>query len=164
MSSTHKKVIVCKFDRDSVAGFVASEQFLVGHKVELLNTAGTLIQIDLEEVKGVYFVREFADSNTLHRKTFTTRPRIAGLWVRARFRDAETLEALMPNELSQTPDLGFFLTPPDSRGNVQRIFVPRTALAELSVLAVIGASPHRRPAAPPSQTPLLFSEPPAAQN
>ena len=37
------------------------------------------------EIKGVYFVREFGDSESLTRKTFTTRPRSEGLWVRLRF-------------------------------------------------------------------------------
>src|ERR1700690_2003955 len=98
MASTHKKVIVRKMDRDSVQGYVAAGEFLVGGKVELLNTASNVVMMDLAEIKGVYFVRDFADSNSLQRKTFTTRPRVEGLWVRVRFRDAETLEGLMPND------------------------------------------------------------------
>ncbi len=76
MASTHKKVIVRKIDRDSVQGYVAAEEFLAGNKVELLNTSGNVVLIDLREIKGVYFVRDFADSNSLQRKTFTTRPRV----------------------------------------------------------------------------------------
>ena len=41
-----------------------------------MNTAGNVVSIDLREVKGVYFVREFGDSESLTRKTFTSRPRI----------------------------------------------------------------------------------------
>ena len=51
-------------------------------KWELLNTAGNVVSIELREVKGVYFVREFGDSESLTRKTFTSRPRMEGLWVR----------------------------------------------------------------------------------
>ena len=47
MASTHKKVIVRKMDRDSVQGYVAAAEFLVGSKVELLNTAGNVVLIDL---------------------------------------------------------------------------------------------------------------------
>jgi len=159
MASTHKKVIVRKMDRDSVNGFVAAEEFLVGNKVELLNTAGNVVLVDLAEIKGVYYVRDFADSNSLSRKTFTTRPRIEGLWVRLRFRDGETLEGLMPNDLSQVRAEGFFVNPPDTRGNVQRIFAPRSAVAELTVLAVIGsAAKRRRQADAAHQAPLLFTE------
>jgi hypothetical protein len=105
----------------------------------------------------VYFVREFADSETLSRKTFTTRPRVEGLWVRLRFRDNEALEGLMPNDLTQVSADGFFLNPPDSRSNTQRIFVPRNAIAELTVLAVIGANSRKRKVAEPAaETPMLF--------
>ena len=100
MTSTHKKVIVRKMGRDSVQGYVAAADFLADNKVELLNTAGNVVLIDLGEIKGVYFVRDFADSNSLQRKTFTTRPRVEGLWVRLRFRDGEMLEGLMPNDLT----------------------------------------------------------------
>jgi hypothetical protein len=78
-----------------------------------------------------------------------------------RFRDAEMVEGLMPNDLTQIRAEGFFLNPPDTRGNVQRIFVPRSALTELTVLAVIGSTAKRRrqPEAGP-QTPLLFTDVP----
>ena len=161
MSSTHKKVIVRKMDRDSVQGYVAATEFLVGHKVELLNTAGNVVLIELSEIKGVYFVRDFADSGSLQRKTFATRPRVEGLWVRLRFRDGEILEGLMPNDLTHMGAEGFFLNPPDTRGNIQRIYVPRSALSELVVLAVIGSGSKRRkqPEAE-QQAPLLFTDMP----
>jgi len=45
---------------------------------------------------------------------------------------------------------------------VQRIFVPRSALMELTVLAVIGsAAKRRRQADAAQQTPLLFTDLPA---
>ena len=147
MPSTHKKVIVRKMDRDSVSGYVAPAQFIQDGKLELLNTSGQVISIDLREVKGVYFVREFGDSESLTRKTFTSRPRSEGLWVRLRFKDSEVLEGLMPADLVQTLPEGFLLSPPDQRSNTQRIFVPRTALDSLTVLAVIGAARRQRRAA-----------------
>jgi hypothetical protein len=157
MASTHKKVIVRKLDRDSVNGYIAAAQFVSDGKLEMLNTAGNVVMIDLREIKGVYFVREFTDSESLSRKTFTTRPRVEGLWVRLRFRDNETLEGLMPNDLTQVSAEGFFLNPPDSRSNTQRIFVPRNAISELTVLAVIGANSRKRKAAATAgETPMLF--------
>ena len=162
MASTHKKVIIRKMDRDTIQGYVGSGEFLAGGKFEILNMAGNVVQIELSHIKGVYFVRDFADSSSLSRKTFASRPRVEGLWVRLRFRDAEILEALMPNDLAQLRPEGFFLNPPDMRGNVQRIFVPRSALAEMTVLAVIGAAvKRRRQADVASQTPMLFTEMPA---
>jgi hypothetical protein len=155
MASTHKKVVVRKMDRDAINGFVGSSEFIVDGKLEILNTAGNVVLIDLREVKGVYFVRDFNDTDSFTRKTFTTRPRVEGLWVRLRFKDTEILEALMPNDLTQTTPEGFFVNPPDTRSNIQRIFVPRNALAEMTVLAVIGASARKRKAADERQ-PVLF--------
>src|SRR3954471_23161409 len=150
MPSTHKKVIVRKMDRDSVSGFVAPA-FLADGKVELLNTAGNVVSIDLREVKGVYFVREFGEPDGSNRKTFVTRPRTAGLWVRLRFRDNDVMEGLMPNDLTQVLPEGFLINPPDTRSNTQRIFVPRSALSLITVLAVIGAGPGRRRTATPTE-------------
>src|SRR6201988_4122452 len=140
MPSTNKKVIVRKMDRDSVSGYVSPTQFVNDGKVEGLNTSGTVIAIDLREIKGVYFVREFGEAESLTRNTFTSRPRAEGLWVRLRFKDSEVLEGLMPADLMQSTPEGYLVNPPDQRSNTQRIFVPRTALESLTVLAVIGAS------------------------
>jgi hypothetical protein len=149
MSSTHKKVIVRKLDRDSINGYVAGERFVVDGRLELLNTEGKVVSMDLNDVKGVFFVRDFQDSDTFNRKTFTNRPRTEGLWVRLRFRDNDVVEGMMPSDLTQNLPEGYLVNPPDSRANTQRIFVPRTALAELVVLAVIGGpgARRRRPAA-----------------
>lgn len=133
-------------DRDTLNGYVAAT-FIVDGKLELLNTAGNVVIIDLSDVKGVYFVREFGDSESLVRKTFTTRPRAEGLWVRLRFRDNEVVEGMMPNNLAQVEPEGFLINPPDTRSNTQRVFVPRSAISELTVLAVIGGAQRRRKAA-----------------
>jgi len=158
MPSTHKKVIVRKMDRDSVSGYVTPSQFIQEGKLELLNTSGTVISIDLREVKGVYFVREFGDSESLTRKTFPSRPRSEGLWVRLRFKDNEVLEGLMPADLAQTLPEGFLISPPDQRSNTQRIFVPRTALDSLTVLAVIGAARRGRRGAQDQRQVPMFEE------
>ena len=158
MPSTHKKVIVRKMDRDSVSGYVSPAAFVNEGKLELLNTSGTVIAIDLREIKGVYFVRDFGDSESLTRKTFTSRPRSEGLWVRLRFKDSEVLEGLMPADLTQTTPEGFLVSPPDQRSNTQRIFVPRTALESLTVLAVIGATRRGRRGADDQRQVTLFQE------
>lgn len=158
MPSTHKKVIVRKMDRDSVSGYVSPASFIHEGKLELLNTAGTVIGIDLREIKGVYFVREFGDSETLIRKTFTTRPRADGLWIRLRFKDGEIVEGLMPDDLLQQTPEGYLINPPDLRSNTQRIFIPRTALDSLTVLAVIGGSHRRRRAAADQRQVPMFGE------
>jgi hypothetical protein len=151
MGTTHKKVIVRKMDRDTVSGYVSAD-FLSDGKIEVLNTAGNVVAIELLEVKGVYFVREFGDSESLVRKTFTSRPRTEGLWVRLKFRDNEIIEGMMPNDLVQDGSDGFSIIPPDTRTNTQRIFVPRSALAEMTVLAVIGERKSQRRGRRPEDT------------
>lgn len=144
MPSTHKKVIVRKVDRDTVNGHVAPANFVRDGKLELLNTSGNVVAIELYDIKCVFFVREFGDSDSLSRKTFTTRPRSEGLWVRIKFKDGEVLEGLMSSDLSLTTAEGFLINPPDLRSNVQKLFVPRGALESLTVLAVIGAARRQR--------------------
>jgi hypothetical protein len=143
MATTHKKVVVRKMDRDSVNGYV-SAAYVADGKVEVMNTAGNVVAIDMQDVKGVYFVREFGDSESLVRKTFTSRPRMEGLWVRLRFRDNEVIEGMMPNDLLHESGDGFSIIPPDPNANTQKIFVPRSALAEMNVIGVIGEKSGRR--------------------
>jgi hypothetical protein len=103
-----------------------------------------VVAIDLKDIKAVFFVREFSDGDEMNRKTFTTRPRTEGLWVRLRFKDNDMIEGMMPNDLAQNPEEGFLINPPDLRSNTQRVFVPRAALTSLTVIAVIGAARRRR--------------------
>jgi len=157
MPTTHKKVIVRKLDRDSMQGYVAAN-FIVDGKVEILNTSGNAVAIDLKDIKGIYFVREFGDSESVTRKTFAGRPRTEGLWVRLEFRDKDMLEGMMPNDLAQLTPEGYFVNPPDTRANTQRVFVPRSALTSLTVLGVIGGPQARRRKAEDARQVTLFSE------
>jgi hypothetical protein len=158
MPSTHKKVIVRKLDRDSVSGYVAPANFVVDGKLELLNTSGNVVAVDLRDIKAVYFVREFSDSEVMSRKTFTTRPRTEGLWVRLKFKDNEVIEGIMPNDLAQNPAEGFLINPPDLRSNTQRVFVPRASLTSLTVIAVIGAARRRKGGVPDTRQVTLFEQ------
>jgi hypothetical protein len=81
----------------------------------------------------------------LLRKNFVTRPRSQGLWIRARLKDNDLIEGLAQNDLTMLEGDGLFLVPPDTRSNTQRIFLPRQAVTELEVLAVIRAGARRGP-------------------
>ena len=159
MPSTHKKVIVRKMGRDSLSGYVAPAHFVVEGKLELLNPSGKVVLIDLGEIKSVDFVRDFNETAGPGRKTFTTRPRTEGLWVRLKFTDNDVLEGMMANDLTQVAPEGYLITPPDTRGNTQRVFVPKSALQEMNVLAVIGRPEGRKKAAEDARQEKLFSEP-----
>ena len=78
--------------------------------------------------------------------------------MRLKFIDNDVVEGMMPNDLSQVLPEGYLITPPDTRGNIQRIFVPKTALEEISVLSVIGHPQARRKRAEDVQQVALFNE------
>src|SRR6478672_6025899 len=159
MASSHKKVIVRKMGRDSISGYVSPAHFVLEGKLELLNPSGKVVLIDLAEIKSVDFVRDFSDTAAAGRKTFTSRPRTEGLWVRLRFIDNDVLEGLMANDLTQVVPEGYLITPPDTRGNTQRVFVPRTSLLELNVLAVIGRPESQKKTTEYIRQEKLFVEP-----
>ena len=93
----------------------------------------------------------------LDRKTFLSRPKLEGLWVRLRFRDGDNLEGVIPNDLLGFLDNGLQITPPDFNSNTDRIFVPRPALTELTVLGVVGIARKKTTPVEAAQ-PRLFSE------
>lgn len=64
--------------------------------------------------------------------------------MRLKFKDGEILEGMMPNDLALAGAEGYLINPPDLRSNIQRMFVPRSALESLTVLAVIGATRRQR--------------------
>ena len=161
--STHKKVILRKMNQDLVRGWVNPAAFPAAEGVELLTLDGQATLLPFDEVKAVYFVREFEDtSDRLERKVFSSRPKLDGLWLRLRFKDDEIIEGILANNLLQVDGNGFTITPPDPYANSQKIFVPRAALAELRVLGVIGspvAPAKKRRAAPPSEKQIgLFGD------
>ena len=145
LSSTHKKVVVRKLNKSLVRGYVDLRTYLNAEGVELLEFEGHLVKIPLDQIKGVFFVRNF-EGNPRHpeRKIFHSRPRQSGLWVRMIFKDREVIEGLTPNNLLDFDPAGFYITPPDMYSNNLRIFVPRGSLAEMEVLGVIHYGRLRR--------------------
>lgn len=148
--STHKKVVVRKLDQEIIKGFVNLRDYLKPAEVEVMDLEGHRITIPLEEIKGIYFVREFeADAEREERKVFLSRPKLSGLWIRMTFKDSDVLDGLLSGNLLEHQPQGYLVTPPDVYSNNLKIFVPRSALAALDVLGVISngarrsASPHR---------------------
>ena len=147
MSNSRKKVIVRRFTGDTLAGYLPLSSIVRGQTVvDLLDLTGRILPLVLADIKTVSYVREFNLGDTvnperLFRRAFLARPRNEGLWVRVTFRTGEALEGLAATDLSLLDsiqnDAGLYLVPPDTRTNTQHIFVPRTAITELQLLAVI---------------------------
>ena len=139
-ASTNKKVQIARFDREPLSGFVNTGSYRTPEGLEILQLTGNVLLVPYADIKTVVFVREFGLGDPLPRRSFVSRPKFDGLWIRLAFRDGDTLEAVIPNNLMTLEGLGFDLLPPDS---TQRVFVPRAAVARIEVLGVVG-SPLRR--------------------
>ncbi len=157
--STTKKAILRRFDREPLRGYVNPLSFLQPAGVELLSAEGSVASVPYSEIKTVSFVRELDGEAEPGRRQFQTRPKTAGLWVRLEFRDGEILEGVTPNNLLQSEPYGVTVIPPDPYGNHQRIFAPRAALVDASVLGVVGSALRKRKAEPaPKEQIGLFDE------
>jgi hypothetical protein len=163
MSSAHKKVIVRRFTGETLPGYLPLSGFVRNRSVDLLDLSGRVIPLLLNDVKHVCYVRDFNLNDSfnperLSRRTFLAKPRTEGLWVRMTFRGGDMLEGLAPIDLTLTDDLiqdeGLQVSPPDTRSNTQRIFVPRSSLTELQLVAVI-TSPSRKKPLPAASVPSL---------
>ena len=156
-ASTHKKVIVELQDRKLLKGYLNPSTLAREEILDLLTPDGEHEQLHLDKLRAVYFVRDLDDDIDLARKSFLSRPKLEGLWVRLRFRDGDQLEGVVPNDLLGLLDNGLHITPPDFNSNTDRIFVPRSALTELTVLGVVGIA-KKKAAATAAAQPRLFTE------
>jgi hypothetical protein len=172
MASARKPVIVRKFSRDWCAGYADATFGQDATELEVLDLSGKVLRIGWDQVKWVCYVRDLPSPNLasdqanperLLHKRFSIRPRTAGLWLRMTLADGEELEGLAANDLSLVGGAGLLLTPPDTRSNTQRIYVPRQAIQALEVVSLIGVSARRRAEAAAKDQPELFPGEPDAQ-
>jgi hypothetical protein len=146
-------------DKKPLRGYLNPSRLGQSDPIDLLTPDGEHEEIPIGKVRSIYFVREFSDDFEPERKTFLSRPKLDGLWVRLRYSDGETIEGVVPNDLLTMLDNGIQITPPDLNSTTDRIFIPRSALTELTVLGVVGIA-RRKPAAATAAAiqPRLFNE------
>jgi len=143
-------------DKKPLRGYLNPSRLGQIDPIDLLTTEGEHTEVPVGKVRSIYFVRDFSDEFEPERKAFLSRPKLDGLWVRLRYTDGETIEGVVPNDLLALLDSGLQITPPDLNSSTDRIFVPRSALTEVTVLGVVGIA-RRKPVAAVSQ-PRLFNE------
>jgi hypothetical protein len=164
MGSARKPVIVRKFSREWYAGYAGSVFGQEAAALEILDLGGKVLTIGWEAVKWVCYVRDFSSSSDmanperLLQKKFTVRPRAAGLWLRMTLNDGDELEGIASNDRSLVAGAGLLVTPPDTRSNTQRIYVPRQAIQALEVVSLIGAGGRKRKAEIGGQPELFPAE------
>ncbi len=161
--STTKKVILDRFDRERICGFVQPQSYLQPGGVEVMSPDGSVGLVPYTQIKAVSFVRDLGGEGVFsERREFLARPKALGLWVELRFRDGDLIQGVLPNNLQMLEPQGYAFSPPETAGNAQHVFVPRQALAEVQVLGVNGT--RKKPAVrqPDLQQFRLFEEVPAA--
>jgi Family of unknown function (DUF6982) len=153
--STTKKVLVTRFDREPLAGFVNPHSYLQTEGLELLSQGGAVSVVPYTEIKLVCFVRDFQQGEPRKElRLFTTRPKMEGLWVRMRFRDGDVMDGMLSNNLLQMDSYGLSVVPPDPGFQNQRVFVPKAALSMVQVLGVVGSPLRMRKPKPTAKEQL----------
>ncbi len=162
-SASPKKVILRRSRGEILSGYLPLAGFVQNHAIDLLDLSGRVLSLPLHDIKLISYVRDFNLNDTtnperLTRRTFLARPRTEGLWFRLTFTSGELLEGLAPTDASLLDDLvldyGLSFAPPDIRSNTQRIFVPRTSIADLQLIAVITSPSKKKPATPTPESTL----------
>lgn len=140
-SSTAKRVILYRFDRQPLEGIVNPPGYLLDDHVELITLSGSLQNVRYGEFKALCFVSENAGADLFsEHNLFERRPKVPGLWTRFSFRDGDRLDGILSHNLLDWPQMGYFITPPRSGAARQRVFIPRLAVIRTELLGVVGTS------------------------
>jgi len=98
-----------------------------------IDDPGVTIEVRLNQIKGVFFVRDFAGhSENDERKEYGAGLKIIGKKLQVTFNDGEVLtgvaEVYMPNRK------GFVLFPGDKNSNAEKVFVVNSAIKEVKFM------------------------------
>jgi hypothetical protein len=158
-TSTTKRAMVRRFDRETLSGYINPLSYLQPTGIEWLSLTGLTSILSYDEIKAISFVRDFAEGVENERRTFFTRPKMAGLWVSFLLRDGERMEGILPNNLLSLEPYGFTIVPPDPFANTQKVWIPRTAVQSAEVLGVVGSSAKVRKPKPAAKEQIgLFDQ------
>lgn len=140
-SSTAKRVVLYRFDRQPAEGIVNPSTYLSDDHIELISLGGNLQRVAYSEMKALCFISESSqpDLFTEH-NLFERRPKVPGLWTRFTFRDGDRLDGILSQNLLDWPRAGYLITPPRAGATRQRVFLPRAALAGTELRGVVGRS------------------------
>jgi hypothetical protein len=162
MAKSRKKVVIRTLENQLQAGYLPASGLLdAAGSVDLLDLDAHHSLISLQTIRWIAYVGDFnlqdaVDPERLNRKAFLSRPRTKGLWVRLTLLGGDTIEGLAALDLSLADgfreDAGIFLIPPDIRSNTQRLYIPRTAIAAMQLLAVVTTPSKSKPAAKGSES------------
>jgi hypothetical protein len=133
--SSLKKVVVRLRDGNALPGFSRSE--FVGEEVTLIDRQGKEQLFSADELKAVFFVKEFNGDPQYDELRFLERDAPPQwLWVHIKFYDGELIEGRVKNgkDLLQSP--GFFLWFSDETANSQFAYVFKSAVEEFEIVGI----------------------------
>jgi len=123
--------VVVRFKDGSIMKGNTSDFFPNKARFHLSNIEGKIKEIDVEELKAVFFVKDFK-GNKEHNKKYDDTVQGTGRKIKVDFSDGESI---MGYALGYSPDRqGFFMTPADLVGNNDRIFVVKSATKSIEFL------------------------------
>jgi hypothetical protein len=116
--------------------FSAEDQRRDRIRLTRLDTGATE-DVPLDNVKAVFFVRDFAGEVRRRDLRFHDHlPATECLWVRVRFDDGETIEGLINNTHDFVLGSGFLMAPTDTFGNNLLIYVLKSKVMGFEVLGL----------------------------
>ena len=123
--------VVIKFKDDTVLKGKTNDLFLDKTQFHLEELNGDIIEISIEDLKAVFFVKDFY-GNKNHKNKYGDRIAAGGRKIKVRFFDGE---AVVGYTLAYSPDRqGFFMVPADLKGNNERIFAVKSATEKIELL------------------------------
>ena len=140
-SSTAKRALLYRFDRQPSEVIVSVGTYLLTNGVEFITPEGLLQQFGFSEIKALCFFSEAGPPDLFsNHPFFERRPKVPGLWTRFMFRDGDQLDGILSHNLIEWPEAGYLITPPRAGSTRQRVFVPRAAVLATELRGVVGRS------------------------
>ena len=140
-SSTRKRALLYRFDRQPAEVIVSPGTYLLDHALEFITPDGLLHQVPFVDAKALCFFSELGPPDLFsNHPFFERRPKMPGLWTRFTFRDGDQLDGILSHNLIEWPAAGYLLTPAHAGAGRQRVFVPRAAVIGTELRGVVGRS------------------------
>ena len=116
--------VVVKFKDKRILKGKTRDFFPNKNQFHLETTTGEMLDIQVEELKAIFFVRDY-EGNKDRKKVYNDELTGTGRKMQVDFSDGESIVGFT---LGYSPDRqGFYLTPADAEGNNIRIFVVKSA-------------------------------------
>lgn len=99
-------------------------------KFHLAASAGKVVEVQLDQLKAVFFVKSLEGNKTYHEKKAIDGAKGFGRKVRCEFRDGEVLTGF--TQSYDPAKLGFFVTPVDPQSNNERVFIVAASIKRVT--------------------------------